>query len=82
MYNEASGQMVNREKSSIFFSSRIPDNTRVLVKQEMDIMVEAFSEKYLGLPTAVGNLTNEDFVYISDRIRSKITGWDKLMSYA
>jgi hypothetical protein len=82
MYNEASGQMVNREKSYIFFSSSILEENRDLVKQELDIMVEAFSEKYLGLPTAVGNLTNEDFEYISGRIRSKITGWDKLMSYA
>jgi hypothetical protein len=82
MYNEASGQMVNREKSSIFFSSGILEENRDLVKQGLDIMVEAFSEKYLGLPTAVGNLTNEDFEYISDRIRSKITRWDKLMSDA
>jgi hypothetical protein len=74
--------MVNRDKSSIFFSSDILDTTRMLVKQELDIMVEAFSEKYLGLPTAVGRLKNEDFDYICDRIRSKIVGWDRLMSYA
>jgi hypothetical protein len=82
MYNEASGQMVNREKSSIFFSSGIREETRSAVKQELDIMVEAFSEKYLGLPTAVGRLTNDEFEYICDRIKSKIAGWEKLMSYA
>jgi hypothetical protein len=82
MYNEASGQMVNREKSSIFFSSGILEATRNVVKAELDIMVEAFSEKYLGLPTAMGRLTSDDFDYISDRVRSKVTGWDRLMSYA
>jgi hypothetical protein len=35
-------------------------------------MVEAFSEKYLGLPIAVGRLTSDDFEYICDRIKSKI----------
>jgi hypothetical protein len=81
MYNEASGQMVNREKSSVFFSSGILGDTRIIVKQDLDIAVVTFSEKYLGLPTAVRRLTNEDFDYISDRIRSKIMGWDKLAPY-
>jgi hypothetical protein len=36
MYNEASGQMVNRDKSSIFFSSGILDTTRIFtIKWEL-----------------------------------------------
>jgi hypothetical protein len=31
----------------------------VAVKDELDIQQEAFSEKYLGLPTALGRLTSE-----------------------
>jgi hypothetical protein len=72
MYNEASGQLVNRDKSSIFFSPGIPEDQRSAVKGELDIQVEAFSEKYLGLPTAVGKLTSESFEYIADRMRSKL----------
>jgi hypothetical protein len=30
----------------------------------------------------MGRLTSDDFDYISDRVRSKVTGWDRLMSYA
>jgi hypothetical protein len=30
----------------------------------------------------VGRLTSDDFEYICDRIKSKIVGWEKLMSYA
>jgi hypothetical protein len=83
MYHEASGQLVNREKSSIFFSPGIPSDMRAAVKRELDIQVEAFSEKYLGLPTAVGKLTSECFDYISDRIRSKLNGRsERNLSYA
>jgi hypothetical protein len=83
MYNEASGQLVNRDKSSIFFSPGIPEDQRSAVKGELDIQVEAFSEKYLGLPTAVGKLTSESFEYIADRMRSKLNCRSKKkMSYA
>jgi ribonuclease HI len=83
MYNEASGQLVNREKSSIFFSPGIAEDRRVAVKEELNIQVEAFSEKYLGLPTAVGKLTSEVFDYIAERIRSKLNGRsERNLSYA
>jgi hypothetical protein len=59
MYHEASGQLVNRDNSSVFFSRGIPKWNRVAVKDELDIQQEAFSEKYLGLPTALGRLTSE-----------------------
>jgi hypothetical protein len=49
MYHEASGQLVNRDNRSVFFSRGIPKWNRVAVKDELDIQQEAFSEKYLGL---------------------------------
>ena len=45
--------------------------------------MEAFSEKYLGLPTAVGRVTGEVFDFIAERIRSKLNGRsEKNLSYA
>jgi hypothetical protein len=83
MYHEASGQLVNREKSSIYFSPCISEEVRAAVKGELDIQVEAFSEKYLGLPTAVGRMTGDVFDYITERIRSKLNGRsEKSLSYA
>src|SRR5207247_92357 len=64
IYNEASGQKVNKEKSLVFFSPCIPEVQRNTVKQHLNIQVEAFSERYLGLPTAVGKLTSEVFEFI------------------
>jgi hypothetical protein len=49
----------------------------------MDIEVEAFSEKYLGLPTAMGWLTSESFDYIEEMERSKMNSLsEKQLSYA
>jgi hypothetical protein len=55
MYNEASGQMVNRENSSICFSPGILEETRAAVKQKLDIIVEAFSEKYFRPADSCGS---------------------------
>jgi hypothetical protein len=77
IYGECSGQCVNREKSSIFFYP----NTLEL-KQCLGIQVEAFSERYLGLPTAVGRIMSGSFDHIKDRIRSKIQGLARLLSCA
>jgi hypothetical protein len=71
IFNRASGQQVNRGKSSIYFTPCCSDVTK-----------EAFSEKYLGLPTAVGRITDEVFEYITDSARGQMNGWDeRFLSY-
>jgi hypothetical protein len=48
----------------------------------VNIQVEAFSEKYLGLPTAVGKITSDAFEFIADNARSTVNGWaEKNLSY-
>jgi hypothetical protein len=37
---------------------------------------------YLGLPTAVGRITSDYFDYISERIRSKVQGCERMLSCA
>lgn len=82
IYHLASGQKVNKEKSAIFFSPCTSDTHREVVKQHLNIHIEAFSEKYLGLPTAVGKLTSEAFEYITESARSSVNGWaEKNLSY-
>jgi hypothetical protein len=52
------------------------------VKQVLNIKKEAFSEKYLGLPTAVGRITDEVLEYITDSARGQMNGWDeRFLSY-
>ena len=47
------------------------------LKRSLGIMVEAFSERYLGLPTAVGRITSGTFDHIDGRIRGKMNGWSE-----
>lgn len=74
IYGEASGQSVNKDKSAIFFSPNTPSSIRQNIKGMLGIMVEAFSDRYLGLPTAVGRITSGTFDHISERARSKMQG--------
>lgn len=67
IYGDASGQCVNRSKSSIFFSPNTPTALRQSLKQLLGVQVEAFSECYLGLPTAVGKINCGTFEHLGDR---------------
>uniref|UniRef100_A0A8R7PBZ7 Reverse transcriptase domain-containing protein n=1 Tax=Triticum urartu TaxID=4572 RepID=A0A8R7PBZ7_TRIUA len=61
VYREASGQMVNRAKSAIFFSANCSDEMKAVVREQIEIETEALVEKYLGLPTAIGRSSDVQF---------------------
>jgi hypothetical protein len=68
--------------SSIFFSPCTSEPDREAVKQVPNINVEAFCEKYLGLPTAVGKITNDTIEYLTVSAKSGMFAWaDRLLSY-
>ncbi|CAN6335306.1 unnamed protein product, partial [Urochloa humidicola] len=50
VYQQGSGQMVNIQKSAIFFSDNCQDSAKEEMMQITGIGTEALSEKYLGLP--------------------------------
>ena len=68
---------MNREKSSIYFNANTQQPTREALKQSLEIHVEAFPERYLGLPTAIGKITSGMFDHIMDRCRSKMHGYSE-----
>ena len=74
-YCMASGQRINRDKSSIFFSKGCPKIVKTAVKGHLHVPNESLSDKYLGLPTDVGNSKKGTFKYLSDRIWEKVKGW-------
>jgi hypothetical protein len=67
-YCLASGQRINRDKSSIFFSKGCPNTVKEGVKAALDVHSETLSEKYLGMPSDVGRSKGNAFKYIKDRI--------------
>uniref|UniRef100_A0A8R7U6B0 Reverse transcriptase domain-containing protein n=1 Tax=Triticum urartu TaxID=4572 RepID=A0A8R7U6B0_TRIUA len=64
IYATCSGQSVNREKSVVFFSPNTPYTRWQTVKFVLGIQVEAFSDRYLGLPTPVSRITSGTFDHI------------------
>jgi hypothetical protein len=76
-YEECSGQRVNKQKSSIFFGKGCSDDVKTNLKNLIGISCEALSEKYLGLPTAVGRSKDSAFKHIPDRSRGKVDCWKR-----
>ncbi|XP_027155460.1 uncharacterized protein LOC113766368 [Coffea eugenioides] len=78
-YGQASGQVVNFEKSAMFFAKNTPIRIRKEVSKVLDNMREAQSGKYLGLPMTIGRAKKQVFGYLKDKINSKLQGWKHKM---
>ena len=74
-YCAASGQMVSEAKCSIFFSPNTDVETKAKVCQILNIMTEAPTDKYLGLPAIVGADRSDNFRFLIDRVLKRLLGW-------
>jgi hypothetical protein len=75
MYSRASGQRINKEKSSIFFSKGGPQIVKDAVKGYLQVPNVCLSDRYLGMPTDVGHSKRGTFKYLSGRVWDKVKGW-------
>ena len=83
VYERASRQVINKDRSSIMFSPNTIQQDRSQMRVNLGIQAEAKSERYLGLPVAVGRSRKKAFEYIKKKIWSRIQGWqEKLLSKA
>lgn len=60
-YERALRQRINTNKSSIFFSKKIPLDQRLCITQRFDMQVSSGAGKYLGLPYLIGHSKTEVF---------------------
>jgi hypothetical protein len=79
LYEACSGQVVNYDKSSVMFSPNTSDVCRQQVFAELNIRVEARTEKYLGLPVYVDRSRTKTFTYLKDKVWKRIQGWKERM---
>ena len=68
IYETASGQMINKEKTTLFFSRNTDEATQEALKVALSVLVIRHHEKYLGLPSFVGRDRNACFTQIKERI--------------
>jgi hypothetical protein len=75
VYEEGSGQKVNKQKSSVFFGKGCQAAAKSELLDIIGITCDALSEKYLGLPTVVGRSKDGAFKHITERSWGKVHGW-------
>ena len=79
-YEVVSGQKINADKCSIFFSQNTTPNTRREVLCTLGPMQDTRHGKYLGLPSIIGKSKNQVFAEIKEKVGRKLSGWkDKML---
>ena len=83
VYEQCSGQKINREKTTLFFSS----NTDPSIRQEIQDFWGSEGtnnfDKYLGLPAMIGRSKKAIFNSLKERIVQRLKGWkEKFLSKA
>uniref|UniRef100_A0A7N2M9L9 Reverse transcriptase n=1 Tax=Quercus lobata TaxID=97700 RepID=A0A7N2M9L9_QUELO len=82
-YEEASGQAINRAKTTLFFSQNTSRRDKEAIKNLMGAQVMTSCEKYLGLPMIRGKSKVSTFKELQERITKKVMGWkEKTISKA
>lgn len=75
LYELASGQVLNKEKFAIFFSSNTGLIDKILIREAGGAVMEGSYEKYLGLPLVVGRSKYQTFRGVKERVWRKISNW-------
>ena len=79
LYEAASGQKVNMDKSSVFFSRNTPQERRSEVIGILGPMQDTRHNKYLGLPSIIGRSKTEVFAEVKERVGKKLAEWKEKM---
>jgi hypothetical protein len=77
VYEIASGQKLNREKTSIFFSKNTKVEFKDFIASISGLNITSNLEKYLGLPALIGQSRKRAFAGIKSRIWEKMQGWNE-----
>ncbi|XP_062089022.1 uncharacterized protein LOC133795584 [Humulus lupulus] len=76
VFEKASGQKINYDKSSIFYSRNTSIQVRDTICGDMGIHEADDNSTYLGLPNILGRNKSVILGYLKDRIRIRIQNWE------
>ena len=80
-YEIASGQKLNTDKTSIFYSHNTPQETRLAIGNLMGAPNANSIERYLGLPPFLGRSKIKAFEDLPAKVWRKLQGWkEKFLS--
>lgn len=68
IYENASRQMVNKDKTTLFFSKNTEEDIKKTIKLSLGVPAIQHYEKYLGLPSFVGRNKRACFTQVKERI--------------
>ena len=68
VYEDVSGQKINRDKTALFFSKSITKANRQIIKGILGIREIRHYEKYLGLPSLTGKGKRASFNYVKEKV--------------
>ncbi|CAN1318107.1 LINE-1 retrotransposable element ORF2 protein [Linum perenne] len=78
-YSAISGQLVNEEKSAMFFSKNTPDEVVRNISGMLGVAMDIKLGKYLGLPAEWGRSKADTFHFLIDRMMSRAGHWNSLL---
>ncbi|XP_074342236.1 uncharacterized protein LOC141679713 [Apium graveolens] len=76
VYEQASGQKVNKAKSSIFFSTNVIRYNKEEVCSLLQMSEASEHSTYLGLPNLLGRNKSTLLGYLKERVNARIRTWD------
>ena len=82
-YEKISCQVVNVQKSGIFFSSNVSEDLKSNISNILGVHAPLNTGRYLGLPSLIGRNQKVIFAFLRERMLKRIQGWQsKLLSQA
>lgn len=75
LYGDASGQMVNRMKSSVIFGAKVTEAVKAEVKGILGIDQEGGEGSYLGLPECFSGSKIKLLSFIREKLQGRLRGW-------
>ncbi|XP_060962217.1 uncharacterized protein LOC115711062 [Cannabis sativa] len=76
MFEVASGQQVNRAKSSIFFSANTPSDLRDRLCTRLGMVPASNDSFYLGLPCILGRSKKAIQNFLQEKMEKRILSWE------
>lgn len=78
VYNKASGQIINFNKSGVSFSSNTPAGLQQEISDLLQMAHVSKKVRYLGLPAFWGKSKMEAYSFLLEKTISKLQGWKKV----